>query len=197
MAITVESIVRLPLSRKIAILAAIIVLLGAIFYFNFYSPKREELKSLQVRLEEAKRRLEESRKVTVELARFRKEVETLNRALEKVLTRLPNKKEIPGLLTSISVAGKEAGLEFLLFKPGIEVPKGFYAEVPVNIEVIGGYHNLAIFFDKVARLPRIVNITNLNIGGTKEKDGQILLKATFLATTYRFLQKEAKGGKER
>ncbi len=196
MAINTEALVRLPLSRKLIILAGILTLIGVVFYFNFYAPKMRELRDLEARLEDAKRRLEESRKVTVKLARFKKEVALLNENLKEVLKKLPNEKEIPGLLTSISTAGKESGLEFLLFKPGPEVKKGFYAEVPVNIEALGSYHSLAIFFDRITRLPRIVNVKGLKIGGPKEKDGQILLKASFLVTTYRFLPQEEKGEKK-
>ncbi len=196
MAINTEALVRLPLSRKLIILAGILTLIGVVFYFNFYAPKMRELRDLEARLEDAKRRLEESRKVTVQLARFKKEVALLNESLKEVLKKLPNEKEIPGLLTSISTAGKESGLEFLLFKPGPEVKKGFYAEVPVNIEALGSYHSLAIFFDRITRLPRIVNVKGLKIGGPKEKDGQILLKASFLVTTYRFLPQEEKGEKK-
>ncbi len=196
MAINTEALVRLPLSRKLIILAVILTLIGVVFYFNFYAPKMRELRDLEARLEDAKRRLEESRKVTVQLARFKKEVALLNESLKEVLKKLPNEKEIPGLLTSISTAGKESGLEFLLFKPGPEVKKGFYAEVPVNIEALGSYHSLAIFFDRITRLPRIVNVKGLKIGGPKEKDGQILLKASFLVTTYRFLPQEEKGEKK-
>ena len=63
---------------------------------------------------------------------------------------LPEKEEIPSLLTSISRSGQDVGLEFLLFEPKNEVRKEFYAEIPVAMHVIGGYHDLAIFFDKVA-----------------------------------------------
>jgi len=74
---------------------------------------------------------------------------------------LPDKKEIPSLLTSISEAGKEAGLEFLLFQPISEINKDFYAEIPVSIKVAGNYHNVGLFFDNVSRLFRIVNIKDI------------------------------------
>ena len=84
-------------------------------------------------------------------------------------------------------------MEFLLFKPGKEVSKGFYAEIPVNIEVEGGYHNLAMFFDKVSKLSRIVNVSNIKIQKMKEPG---MLKATCVATTYRFLEGPADNDKK-
>lgn len=196
MAINLDPILKLPILQKIAILCVFIVLLSVVFYTNLYSPKREELKNLTLRLEDAKKKLDESKGVTKELERFKKEVAELNIALQKVLTQLPNEKEIPALLTAISNAGKESGLDFLLFKPNNEVPRGFYAEVPVSIEVTGGYHNLAVFLEKIRNMPRIVNITNLSMGGAKDMDGKIILKSQFLATTFRFLPQEAKGEKK-
>jgi type IV pilus assembly protein PilO len=104
---------------------------------------------------------------------------------KRAMTALPEKEEIPSLLTSISRSGQDVGLEFLLFEPKLEVRKDFYAEIPVSIEVNGGYHDLAIFFDKVARLNRIVNIKNISM--ERKKDNQELsTKCT--AVTYKFVE---------
>jgi type IV pilus assembly protein PilO len=88
-------------------------------------------------------------------------------------------------------------LEFLLFRPAGEVNKGFYAEIPVNIEVQGGYHNLGMFFDKVARLSRIVNVSDIKIKKKGSKGGGGTLKATCVATTYRFVEEAKKGSKRK
>jgi type IV pilus assembly protein PilO len=101
---------------------------------------------------------------------------------------LPNKKEIPGLLISISQSGHDCGLEFLLFQPQNEIPKDFYAEIPVSITVTGGYHNLGQFLSKVASLSRVVNIQNLSL--RPEKDATVL-KTTCTAVTYRFTDQPA------
>jgi type IV pilus assembly protein PilO len=98
---------------------------------------------------------------------------------------LPEKKEIPSLLTAISRAGRDVGLEFLLFQPGAEVPKEFYAEIPVSINVVGPYQNIALFFDKVARLFRVVNINDIAMGS---KGSTRDLNTTCTAITYRFIE---------
>jgi type IV pilus assembly protein PilO len=98
---------------------------------------------------------------------------------------LPEKEEIPSLLTSISKSGQDVGLEFLLFEPKSEVKKDFYAEIPVAMNVIGGYHDLAIFFDKVARLSRIVNIVNIDMARSKEGSNW---NTTCTAVTYKFIE---------
>jgi type IV pilus assembly protein PilO len=107
---------------------------------------------------------------------------------------LPEKKEIPTLLASVSRSGQDAGLEFLLFQPKNENNKDFYAEIPVAIEVTGSYHNVALFFDKVARLSRIVNIDNINLTAQKAKEAGkgLSLKTSCTAITYRFIESEGK-----
>jgi type IV pilus assembly protein PilO len=98
---------------------------------------------------------------------------------------LPEKEEIPSLLASISQSGKDSGLEFLLFQPKPEVKKDFFAEIPVAISVSGGYHNVAMFFDKVANLSRIVNINNIAL--KPQKNGEELV-TNCTAVTYKFVE---------
>lgn len=103
---------------------------------------------------------------------------------------MPNSKEIPALLTSITTIGKNAGLDFLVFKPKPESKKGFYADVPVDITVSGSYFSVANFFAAVANLPRIVNITNVDFAEVKNVNNRMMTKVNCLATTFRFLGKE-------
>jgi type IV pilus assembly protein PilO len=92
-------------------------------------------------------------------------------------------------LSGISEAGKDAGLEFVLFEPKNEKRKEFYAEIPVDIDVTGNYHQVATFFDKVANLPRIVNIRNIKMVPTKGNlGGGKALKTTCQAVTYKFIE---------
>jgi type IV pilus assembly protein PilO len=86
-----------------------------------------------------------------------------------VMRALPEKEEIPTLLTGISKAGKSSGLNFILFQPMPEVKKDFYAEIPVAMEVTGDYHGVAMFFENVAGLNRIVNIRNISMTPADKK----------------------------
>jgi type IV pilus assembly protein PilO len=103
------------------------------------------------------------------------------------MKKLPEKEEIPSLLTSISDSGQQVGLDFLLFEPKPERAKEFYAEIPVAMSIMADYHNLAIFFDQVARLSRIVNIRDIRIGHTKSKDSNEL-STRCTAVTYKFIE---------
>ncbi len=102
------------------------------------------------------------------MKRFQDEAAKLREELKVAITQLPTSKEIPSLLSNISQLGKDSGLEFLLFKPVGEINKDFYAEIPVEIRVKGAYNNVAIFFDKVGKLPRIVNISEVSMDNAKE-----------------------------
>jgi len=119
----------------------------------------------------------------------------LNEELKNALTQLPNEKEIPEILKTISSLGKESNLEFTLFKPRPEQPQQFFANVPIDLVALGTYHNVGIFFDKVSKLPRIINVVDFNL--TKVKDvrdfkgmaeNEILLKTSCMISTYRFIE---------
>jgi len=102
--------------------------------------------------------------------------------LKIAIKLLPTTSEIPSLLKSITKLGNDSNLEFLLFSPEKQVPKEFYIEIPVSIEVLGSYHDVAIFFDKVGKLDRIVNVVNVNMIPIKELS--TTLKTSCKATTY-------------
>lgn len=185
-----EKILKLPNKQKLSILALIIVLIGAGFFFGLQQPKMNELKDLQGRLDGLRSQIQETQKIANNLPRYKAEYAQLQKELESALTELPNQKEIPTLLTSITSAGKAAGLDFLTFRPKPEVPKDFYAEVPVDIVVSGPYQSVGNFFVAVGNLPRIVNMNNVAFADVKSDKGQVQLKVTSMATTFRFLDKK-------
>lgn len=188
----IEKALKLPTKQKIALLILIVLGIGAALYFSLYMPKLKEYKELRASLETKQKEVDENRKIADNLPKFKQEFENLNLELQKALTELPNQKEIPSLLTSITGAGKNAGLDFLIFRPKPEEPKDFYAAVPVDITVAGTFHNTASFFKAVAELPRIVNINNLVFSDVRDVGGRMMLKVTCLATTFRFVEKKEK-----
>jgi type IV pilus assembly protein PilO len=186
----IEKLFKLPSKQKILILLLTLLLIAAGIYFMLIKPKQVELKDLQTRLAELQTQVEDNRKIAANLPRLEKEYFELNRELEKALTELPDQKQIPLLLTSITSAGKAAGLDFLIFRPRAEEPKEFYASVPVDITVSGSFNSVARFFASVSELPRIVNIGNVVFSDIKSNGDQTNLKVTCLATTFRFLDKK-------
>lgn len=186
----IEKVLKLPLKQRVALLVLVLLLEGAGLFYGLYKPKMDAYHELQNKLEDLQRQIQDNRRIANNLPRYKAEYEQLKKDLEAALTELPNQKEIPSLLTSISSAGKGAGLEFLLFRPKPEVPKDFYAEVPVDIAVSGTFFNVAEFFVAVSKLPRIVNINNVSFSDIKTANGRTTVKVNCLATTFRFLDKK-------
>jgi type IV pilus assembly protein PilO len=189
---TIEKILKRPTKDKIAILILVLILVGVGFFFGLEQPKLKELKVQQGNLEKVRVQVQETKRIADQLPKYRAEYEALKRELEGALTELPNQKEIPSLLTSITNVGKSAGLDFLLFKPKNEEPRDFYAAVPVDIVVHGTFYNVANFFAAVGNLPRIVNINNVVFSDIKQDADKkrTLLRVNCLATTFRFLDKK-------
>jgi type IV pilus assembly protein PilO len=186
----VEQLLKLPNKQKIAILVAVVLIEAAALVYFLYLPKHKMLAELKAQHQQLQAEVEEKTKIAINLPKIQKEYNDLNLELEKALTELPNSKEIPSLLTSITATGKNAGLDFLVFRPKPEVVKDFYAEVPVDITVSGSYFSVANFFAAVANLPRIVNITNVDFAEVKTVNNRMMTKVNCLATTFRFLGKE-------
>lgn len=191
-----EKIAGISRLHRILICAGVFLILSGGFFYLIYMPKSSTLDELKNGYDTLETKLVKARAAARNIKKFQKEYKEAEVKFKLVLQLLPDKKEIPSLLESVSKSGKDSGLEFILFQPGGEISKDFYAEIPVNIQVNGGYHNLAMFFERVARLSRIVNILNINIRAATGKGAQRSLSASCVARTYRFLEaSEAKPAK--
>jgi type IV pilus assembly protein PilO len=186
----VEKILKLPTKQKILIVVLVAIIEAAALVWFVYLPKHKELTGLKAELAKLQGEIDEKTRIANNLPKLKAEYDQLNVELAKALTELPNSKEIPSLLTSITSLGKNAGLDFLVFRPKGEVPKDFYAEVPVDIVISGSYFSVANFFAAVANLPRIVNITSVAFTDIKSANNRMMTKVTCLATTFRFLDKK-------
>lgn len=191
----IERIEKLSTVQRLLIyLGTFLLLIGAFVYFS-YMPKFQRLDELQTEFEEVETKLLKARKDARQLPRLKKDLAAAEARFKTVQRALPEKEEIPSLLSSISQSGRDVGLEFLLFQPKNEVNRDFYAEIPVSIRVSGSYHSVGLFFDRVAHLPRIVNIFDITMqpqgGGGKAKGGNTLLMSC-TATTYKFVEASSK-----
>ena len=200
-----EKVLKLPLYQRVLILVSLMLVIAGLFVYLMYLPLREEMANLKQKDASLHSKIQEDQRIADNLPQFKAEFEKMEALLNDALTELPNEKEIPNLLTSITALAKENGLNVTLFKPGAEKSKGFYAEVPVELKMVGSYHEVALFSDAVAKLPRIVNINNLTLASPKDDGGRVLLAINCLATTFRFIEggaavdtgkKPGKGGKK-
>jgi len=182
-----EYLQTLDTNRKIAVAVIVPLLVLFVYYCLVVSPRVTRTSQLEEHIEEM---LKERDRKTFEAAQMperEREVEQLDRQLKLALTRLPDEKEIPELLSSISNLGRDAGLDILVFRQMPEQYQEFYAEVPVEMQVRGGYHQVAQFLDRVGKLDRIVNVSNIVVKSPKVVDDQLILEANSRVTTFRFL----------
>ena len=175
---------------KVVIVFLIISIPLAIFFFALYQPNSEKIQALKTKEISLQKTLAEVKEKAANLAKFEQELREAERIFQVAAGLLPNEKEIPQLLKDISSLGRTAGLDFLTFKPLADIPKDFYAEIPITINVRGPYHNMGFFFDQVSKLERIVTVANVKMGSPKKEAGEMLLKSDCRLVTYRFTNKE-------
>ena len=183
----IDQLGKLPRAARFGIIGAIAVGIVAGYFFLFYQENAEKLKALHAQELELQRKLSEVRSIAANLSAFEAEIDDLEIQLKTALRQLPNNKELEVLLTDISNLGKTAGVEIRSFKRREEVTHDFYAEVPIDIELTGEFHDVAQFFDMVSKLPRIVNMGSLTIAVLSEDEDATVLKVKGTATTFRFV----------
>jgi len=200
MALSMDSILKLTTPKKVLILIGILCVIGGLFVNSFLLPQLNELNMLRGEHDKLETELNEGKTVARDLQKYKEQVGKLDGELRNVLTQLPNEKEIPELLKNISSLGKESSLEFILFRPKIEEAQQFYSKVPIELTMVGNYHNTGIFFDKVSKLPRIINVVDFNMTRAKEIRGkeardEVLIRTSCMVNTYRFIEKKDEGKK--
>jgi len=183
----IEKVLGLPAYQRFLILFVVIAAIVAAFYFMVYEELKVEQQRLEQQRESAQTVLQRNQRIANNLDAYRADYNNLLVQLEEALGELPLDKEIPTLLTKIASLAQEKGLDIVRFRPLAEVPKDFYAEVPVELRLAGSYHQAALFFDAVSKMERIVNIKGLKLGGAKEVDGRTALNIDCSAITFRFL----------
>lgn len=182
----------LPKAAVFLVAALAVLVIG---WFALLSTTLEELDAERQREPTLKSEFENKLGQAVNLNELRKQKLQVQEYVIQLEKQLPGKAEMDALLSDINQAGVGRGLQFELFKPGQVVVKEFYAELPINIKVVGGYHDLGAFTSDISNLARIVTLSNMNIQ-LQEKTGQLSLEA--VAKTFRYLDAEeiAQGRRE-
>jgi type IV pilus assembly protein PilO len=194
----IEKIAALTQIQRILICVVTVGILAGGFGYFFYYPQYTQLDSMSTKLKDLEQKLTTAKAAAAQIGKFRQEMKDAEADFNVSRNALPDKEEIPLLLTSVSQFGHDAGLEFILFEPKAEVAKEFYAEIPVSITVAGTYHHVGIFFDKVSNLHRIINIKDIRMA-PPGKDAKANIPAgevtrlitSCTAVTYKFIETPA------
>ena len=191
MASKLDELSKMSAKQKILLVIFFSVVIVVGYYLLYYQAAAKEIDVLKREHISLNAVIKEYQMTAGNLESTREEVQRLETQLSLLLEQLPNSAEIPSLLKNISDMGKEAGLDFLKFSPSKEVPKGFYAEIPVSITVSGDYHSFVQFADQVSQYPRIINLLDISFSGPKAARGGIVRSTvSCTATTYRFLDEQ-------
>ena len=179
---------------------AILLVAAAVGFAGYWFDTKDQLDVLDRAVAQEKdlrSQFETKQAVAANLNAYRKQMKEMEKSFGALLLQLPSKTEVAELLVDVSREGLKAGLEFELFKPGAEKVKEFYAEYPINIRVIGTYHQFGNFASGVASLPRIVTLHNFSMKLKNKKKSkssspgkEATLEMDAIANTYRYLDQD-------
>jgi type IV pilus assembly protein PilO len=186
---------RLPFWGQIVVMLALAAgLVGLAYYFYpNIQEKNREIAEIQKQLEDMNAKIVEGRAIEQKLPEFEQEVANLQRKLGDIQQILPTDTETGDLLRWIKNMSDQSNLELKTFAPGGLKPVDFYKEFPIEMDVIGRYHDLGIFLDRVSKYSRIINVDNLRMGAY-QGPGDKTIHASFTATTFVYDDRAATGG---
>jgi len=184
--VNLEALRTVPVAQKMALLGVIIGGLGVGFYYYVVEPKNEIIAQVQAEIG----KLDAELQTLVIKVKHLDELIAANKQLEIELSkkkeRLPPEEEAVMLLKQLSDLGVRLGLDIKLWKPGnpSEDPSKLFIRMPVNVEVAGGYHTAGLFFDRINRLPRIINVSDLRMGSPRVEQGRVVIQSVFDLTAF-------------
>lgn len=184
-----ESFAKVPLQQKVAALALAVLLVGVATNSLSVSESLEKVESLDGEIARQETQLVELEQKAQHRTQFLREVERLKQRLREAEEQLPKQAEIPKVLRDIDYEAKQAGLRVDRFEPQVEAQQGDFAAVPLKMTVRGNYHELAVFLDRLSKMPRIVNVTDLNMTAPTVENKKLVVASSYTATTYRFLER--------
>jgi type IV pilus assembly protein PilO len=185
------SLTRLPWYGQVG--AFVLLAMGGVGAFVYYyeMPARADFSSRESQLEGLRKDISMGVNTARKLPEFRRQVTELEARLSNLKAVLPEEKDAADLLRRMQTVATQSNLSIKSFKPAPTITKQLHAEWPINLELEGTYHNLALFFDRVSKFTRIVNISGLDVKGKDRGDGNLTISASCVATTFVLLERPA------
>ena len=187
------SLTKLPWKVQLGVFFALALAAGAAFYQFYETPAQARMATRQQELDGLNKKIDKGRATARQLAEFQREVANLQVRLESLKPILPDEKDAADLLRRVNTIALQSNLRIRGFKPKAIATKQIHAEWPITLELFGTYHNLATFFDRVAKFTRIINITGVDIKGRERPAPNLTITATCTATTFVLLDKPVPG----
>jgi type IV pilus assembly protein PilO len=177
----------LPFPVKLVLLSVIFLVLLALGYWFMWSPEIDGFDQAESKEADLRKVFIDKKGQAVKIEAYKQQMVDIEKTFGALLKQLPDKSQMDGLLTDINQAGLGRGLEFELFKPGQETVAEFYAEMPIQIEIKGNYHDIGAFATDVSKLSRIVTLNDVSIAPVNKDSKDTTLKLVAVAKTYRYL----------
>jgi type IV pilus assembly protein PilO len=176
--------IRWTVAILLVVVAVPMYFMSAMYPFT-YAARKVSVAELETRHQELSRDLEKARLLVRNLERVEQEYAILHDQWDVAQALLPEQNQMPDLLRKVTAAGQQSGVEFQIFRPQNSVPRGFYADNPIQVSVEGGYHQTGVFLSRLANLNRIVNVSDLRIEGISNQDDQpFSMKTDLVLTAY-------------
>jgi type IV pilus assembly protein PilO len=179
---------KLSLGGQLGVSAVLAVLIGGLFWYFYWSDATVERDDKTTKLEALNKEIRALEVTAQKLGEFQREVALLEKKLETLKTILPPAKETPDLMRKVQALAAQSNLTINNFTPGATVSKEFYQEWPISMGLVGNFHNLALFFDKVSRLPRLVNVNNIKINSLPSQTASQTIGVNNTATTFVYIE---------
>src|SRR5438552_331298 len=187
------SLTKLPWYAQVGAFVALAVAACGTFIYYYELPVRADMSSRRSQLVALRADIQKGQTTAKQLPQFRAQVTDLEGRLSNLRQVLPEEKDAADLLRRMQTVAAQSNLEIKSFKNNPTVTKQLHAEWPINLELEGTYHNLAIFFDRVSKFTRIVNISGLSVKGKDRPDSRVTISASCIATTFVLLDKPGAG----
>ena len=182
-----DDLLERPTGQKAGALVGLVLAVVVLDWQYWYGPNQRDLADVSAQVAQKRADLDMRRGKTNARGELERELRDINAELKRAQARLPDQREIADLLSNVAASGRSSGLEIVLFRQKPEVYHDFYADVPVEMQMRGTYHDVALFLDRVKRLDRIVNISDMNMKKPRIEGDRMMLDAACTATTFRFL----------
>jgi type IV pilus assembly protein PilO len=183
-----NALTKLPLAGQLGVSIALAAVIGAGFYFGYWEAADAEETQKTTKLNGLRDEIRRLEAVAAKLEEFRREVQIREAKLAQLKQVLPDEKQTADLMRKVQYLAAQSNLTIKAFTPRAVVNKEFYQEWPITVDVEGNYHNLALFFDRVGRLPRLVNAGNLVMRSERQPTASRTLRAVCVATTYVYVE---------
>jgi len=184
---------KIPSKTRVVGFFGFLGVLVILFIWQVHIPKKTQIRELEKDIAGIQVTIKANDEKIRKLDELRVEVKSLEQKLQQLTAQLPPETEVSGLLRQIQNLVSQSGLSLKLWRPDKRRahPSGLYEEIPINMDLTGGYHDVGMFFDRVSKLTRIVNMLNLKMGSaTMNKAGNMEIKISCTAMTFAAVEKK-------